>query len=217
MTLTSIFKMQVGLMILFLLASSNTTYSSEDGEYLFRHTKWGMSQEEVKKAENGEPNPGFSNKTIVYKSELMGENVLIVYTFAFNKLIRAKYMLLKYFDLNQQKRFNSSDLPKKPFIGECLADFDRFEKALIEKYGKPKTQRAGFSKETDLDNKERSDAEDLEVMENAIRDKKGYWSSAWETKDTDILLFLHGEAGKLIFEISYSSIKLRDLEKDSPL
>lgn len=207
---------QIGIMLLLILGNNSINFLAAE-EYHFRHTRWGMSQEEVKQAENEEPYSGFSGKNMVYKSELLGENVLVVYTFAFNKLIRAKYMLLKYFSQSQQKRFAKNSTVKNPFPGECIADFGKFENALIEKYGKPESQNVRYSKEIDVNNKNRTDEEDLEVMENAIRRAKGYWSSSWETKDSDILLLLHGKGGDLVFEISYSSINLQHLEKDVPL
>jgi hypothetical protein len=175
-----------------------------------------MSQEEVKKAENGEPDPKRSKgSTLVWKAELLGENVLVVYTFAFNKLVRAKYMLLKYFSWS--KTLYPSVPPPKPIVGECIVDFDKFEKALIEKYGKPEKQEARFSKEIGIVNDKRSDIEDLEVMENAIRNTKGFWASTWKTKDTQTVLILHGKSGEINFEIGYSSIKLMHLEKEAPL
>ena len=206
---------QILLIILMLSLISKITFAEEG--YGFRHTKWGMSKEEVMNNENGDPLPDFLGKTLAYKSELWGENVLIVYTFQFNKLIRAKYMLLKYFAKSQQKRFAKNSPLQNPFPGECIADFGKFENALIEKYGKPVSQDVGYSKEIDVNNKNRTDREDGEVMENAIRQAKGYWSSKWKTEDTDILLLLHGGKGDLAFEISYSSINLEHLEKDLPL
>jgi hypothetical protein len=212
----SIRKIQIGLMLALILFSNNNTYASQEEEYHFRHTRWGMSQDEVKKAENGEPDPKRSKgSTLVWKAELLGENVLVAYTFAFNKLVRAKYMLLKYFSWS--KTLYPSLTPKKPLAGECIVDFEKFEKALIEKYGKPEKQEARFSKEIDIVNDKRADIEDLEVMEDAIRNGKGFWASTWKTKDTQIVLILYGKSGEINFEIGYSSIKLVDLEKEAPL
>jgi helix-turn-helix protein len=126
-------------------------------------------------------------------------------------------MLIKYFPLDQQKRFFPSAPPKKPFTGECFVDFDKFEKALTEKYGKPENQDVRFSKEIDIDNDKRSDLEDLEFMEDEIRNNKGFWATTWKIRETEISLILHGESGKMQFEIAYSSIKLGGLEKEAPL
>jgi len=55
------------------------------------------------------------------------------------------------------------------------------------------------------------------MIEELIRTGKLAWYAKWKTKDTSILLILHGDRGELAFEISYSSIALSRLEKKPPL
>lgn len=217
MSKTSIFKLQIGI-ILLLLAISTNTYSSEE-TYHFRHTRWGMSQEDVRKTENGEPSPEFSHgSTLVWKAELLGEQVAVVYTFTFNKLVRAKYMLAKYSPSIQRTLYSIAS-PRKLFPGEFIVDYGKFEKALIEKYGKPVEHYLGAPKEV-VENKS-NDPETMgkqtSMIDEAIRANKSMWYSKWKMKDTSILLLLRGDSGDMNFEISYSSTALSHLEEKAPL
>jgi hypothetical protein len=54
-------------------------------------------------------------------------------------------------------------------------------------------------------------------MDKAIRDGKAEWYSAWKIKDTLIFLHLHGNKGKIIFEISYGSLKFKSLNDEDLL
>jgi hypothetical protein len=99
---------------------------------------WGISQEELIKSGEGLPDPEISKRdTLLYHSEVLGEKALIAYIFASNKLIRAKCMLSKYFLPDAQRLLYPSLPPKIPPLGECFRDFEKFEKAIIVKYGKP--------------------------------------------------------------------------------
>lgn len=219
MSKTSIFKLQIGIILLFLVASINT-YSGEEEKYHFRQTRWGMSQEDVKKAENGEPDHKLSGRsTLMWKAELLGEQVAVVYTFAYNKLVRAKYMFVKYSPLMQMAYNSTNGSPKKLLPGMVLLDYYKFEKALIEKYGKPYKQFSGAPKEV-INNKS-NDPEVLRkqvsMIEDAIRAKKTFWYSQWKTKDTLIILLLRGDKGEMLMEIGYSNTTLSHLENKVPL
>jgi hypothetical protein len=181
-----------------LLTSTNNGYPDEEQEYQFRHTRWGMSQSEVRLAENGEPEPDFSKgPTLVWKGELLGEQAAVVYTFAFNKLVRAKYMLAKYSSALQGTLYRLVS-PKKPSAGEFIVDFGRFEKALIEKYGKPDESYQGAPKQAHESIGTDPEAMDnaMAMIEEAIRTGKLAWYSKWKTKDTSILLILHGSPAR---------------------
>jgi hypothetical protein len=175
-----------------------------------------MSQEEVKKAENGDPDPKLSDgNSLFYKSEVLGEKALIIYTFAFNKLVRAKYMLAKYRSPDEQKLLFAVIPPQKPIAGEWIYDFFKFEKALKEKYGEPEKRHIVHPKEMDENTSDRDMGKAIEIMEKALRnDDKFGWSSLWKTKNTMIILILHSKGGRIIFEIGYSSIKLKNVEKE---
>jgi hypothetical protein len=169
---------------------------------------WGMSQEELMQGEKGLPDPEISKgDTLMYHSEVLGEKALTAYTFASNKLIRAKYMLSKYFSPDAQRLLYPSMPPKQPTLGECFRDFEKFEKALMAEHGEPdSTTHYGHPDRTDVNELE------LEIMANAIRRGQTSWYSEWKTKDTLIILLLRGEGGEMKFEIGFKSVELSDQE-----
>ncbi len=179
-------------------------------DYDFRHAKWGMSMQEVKTTENGEPISEFSKgEVLTYTSTLLGEKVVIVYAFAFNKLVRSKYMLAKYSKPLWSILFKSFPQPELS-KGYFVLDFDKFKKELTEKYGKPFEEGWGYKRE-DLNLVE------LELFEKAIRAGEGGISAKWKTDKTNIRLFVFGAGGEIKFEIGYSSRELESLEKKDGL
>lgn len=127
MTKTSRWKMQKALILAFVLTSAHIASTAEEAGYDFRHTRWGMSQQDVRGAENGEPEANFSKgSNLVWK--LLDEPVVVVYTFAFNKLVRAKYTLAKYSSALQRTLYLNLS-PKKALLGEFIVDFGKYEEA----------------------------------------------------------------------------------------
>ena len=201
----------LALLILILLVVLYSRAFAND-KYNFRQTKWGMSKEEVMKSESSEPDHIFSKgDTLAYHSEIFGEKVLILYKFSFNKLVWAKYILSKYL-------FEKG----KIIEGLPIIDFGKFEDILKKKYGKPKDNGTKF-KTKELRDKLRiliesgDGKESTELMDKSIREGKAWWYSAWESKDTLILLHLHGNKGRIIFEISYASLLLKRLTDEDLL
>jgi hypothetical protein len=181
--------------------------------YDFRHTKWGMSMQEVKETENGEPINKFSKGDVLtYTSTLLDEKVVIVYTFAFNKLVRAKYMFAKYSDSLWRVFFPSFPYEKLS-LGLCLLDFEKFKKELSKKHGEPLDDGWTVNKEYDLEDLVKG-KEGLELLEKAIKAKKGGCYARWRSDKTEIILIVSGRDDKISFEIGYSSEELRSLEKD---
>ena len=154
------------------------------------------------------PDPEISKRdTLMYHSEVLGEKALTAYIFASNKLIRAKYMLSKYFPPDAQRLLYPSLPPKTPSLGECFRDFEKFEKAIIAEHGKPySTTHHGHPDRTEVNVLE------LIILENAIRSGQTSWYSKWKTKDTLIILLLRGEAEEMKFEIGFKRIDLSDQE-----
>jgi hypothetical protein len=197
-------------LILLLLIALNSKIFAND-EYNFRQTKWGMSKEEVIKNESSEPDKVFTKgDTLAYHSDIFGEKVLILYKFSFNKLVWAKYILYRYL------------FEKEKVIAPApIVDFDIFDKKLINKYGKPEKKGVKISKENQKRYKQLekggNDKDIIEFMDKAIRDGNAEWYSAWKIKDTLILLHLHGNKGKINFEISYGSLKFKGLNDEDLL
>jgi hypothetical protein len=183
-------KLQVALLVVALfLAYSGSAYSAEGQEYHFRQTRWGMSQEQVR----------------------------VVYNFAFNKLVRAKYVILKH---NPTLRKILKPTVSPPSDTAFVHDFERFENALTERYGKPSKEYLGAPTEVHED--KRTDDEALRAQINMIREAiqngKTAWYAEWRVKeDTSIILIVGGKSGEMTFEIAYASIALRSLERKAPL
>jgi hypothetical protein len=174
-----------------------------------------MTQEEVRRAENGEPDPRFSQGDILlWKTELLGEEVLVIYKFAFNKLVRAKYAIVKY---SQDFRSVFKSPASPPLGSQYVLDFDKFEKALINKYGQPNEQYLGAPKEVTEDKKTDSETiqRHIDMTREAIQNRKTAWYSKWNTKDTAVLLILHGDSGHLNLELGYSSILLGNIRENA--
>ena len=201
-------------------------------QYTFRQTRWGMTQAEVRNAENGEPDPQFSKgDSLAWRTTILGEHAFVVYTFAFNKLVRAKYMLAtanptiqsvlgvpKTCD-NWPPEYRSPANRHLPNCGDVstdgkfLLDFNRFEEALKKRYNAPIKDYKGVPPEANLSGSEEEVLAALNLIERTIRSGKLAWSSQWKTKDTNIIFLLRGSGGELLYEIGYSSI---DLKSDDP-
>ena len=198
------------VIIILTISLNSQLFASE--EYNFRQTKWGISKEEVKTSESAAIDESLSkHDTLSYNSEIFGEKVLILYKFSFNKLIWAKYILSRYL------------FEKEKVIAPApIADFGKFEKILEKKYGKTKDRGVKFKTKELRDKlsnyiKNEQDKESTELADKLIREGKAWWYSTWETKDTLILLYLHGNKGRIIFEISYDSLKLKRLTDEDLL
>jgi hypothetical protein len=89
--------------------------------YNFRHTKWGMTPEEVIASEAMTPIEK-DEKMIKYKTRVLDKNVELLYLFAQNKLIGASYKLNENY-INSERFFKI---------------YNRFKEELVNKYGPPK-------------------------------------------------------------------------------
>lgn len=83
------------LLLIIMLCSISVTYAvSQDEEFDFRKTRWGMTMEQVKASEKT-PIVFESKDSIAYSVEVTGweKKVRVVYNFIDDKLVRAKYYL----------------------------------------------------------------------------------------------------------------------------
>ena len=159
---------------------------SEDFD--FRKTRWGMTVAEVKSsepltvAEEGKNYLG-------YKTQVIGKNVLVIYIFADNQLVRSKYMLAE------------SHTNKNDFI----TDYDDFKEILQKKYGKPSLDKIFWK--NDLYKDDHSDWGIAISLGHLIH------LSKWETQDTEIIDILTGENYKITCGVEYASKNLKSIEK----
>lgn len=96
---------------------------SQNGQYDFRKTSWGMAKEEVKVTENIKPDLEEDNR-LVYSVEIDGRDYDCIYLFLENKLYRSWYTL-------KDKYIN-----KDSYIDE----YKRLKELLTKNFGKPKKE-----------------------------------------------------------------------------
>ena len=154
----------------------------------FRKTVWGMSKSQVKATESGKPKKE-DDSTFVYVGRVSGMNALIIYIFAENKLVRAKYLF-------REQHSNENDY---------ISDYDNLKKALVKKYGKVKDEKSVWRDDLYKDN--------YSKWGFAVSLGHRIYYSQWETKDTEIFLVLSGENYKIDLVAEYCSKVLKDLEK----
>jgi hypothetical protein len=166
-------------------AKEETTKSSSLN---FRKTKWGMSKKEVKKTETGKIVRD-DEKVLVYNGIVSNIDALIVYIFASDKLVRAKYMFT----------------PKHTNKNDYLIDYDNVKETLTKKYGSPQPDDSYWRNELYKD--------DYSEWGFAVSLGHLTYSSEWETENTKILLMLSGENYDIDLNAEYSSKALKYLEE----
>jgi hypothetical protein len=153
----------------------------------FRETNWGMSREQVRKIEKA----AFSRETeraLVYEGKIGGLNCRILYFFAQEKLVRAKYLI------------NEEHANKNDYIG----DFNSLKESVIKNYGKPIGDSITWKNE-----RYKSDPKQWGL---AISIGDLSYFTNWDTPNTEIIEALFGDNNKISLGIQYASVKLRLLE-----
>ena len=176
----------------------------------FRQTRWGMTQEQVLATESSRPSEvrRSSGEVIVqYDSiPLAGLDSRVIYIFANDKLVRAKYL----FDVEHD---NQNDF---------IADFRTVEPLLREKYGKPANERAIWADDSTQDEPKSYLDQDRATPANILPSDRlvGFAVSLghlklytqWQTAGTKILHALTGENYQITHQIEYRSVELESLE-----
>ena len=154
-----------------------------------RHTRWGMTQEEVIKSEEKMDPVEVTENMIQYKTQIMKNNVGLQYVFVEDKLIGAIYKLDDNF-INSD-RFRST--------------YNKFRTALINKYGQPSEDKTNWVTDTfKNDRKKWGLALSLGHVE---------YASSWRTKNTFIECSLREENYYVLCLIEYWSSEFSDLIK----
>ena len=107
------------LAVAFIIALSVQAKLSWGENYNFRYTRWGMTEDEVIASES-KLDPTEKNENLLkYKTQVLGNNVELIYQFAQNKLIGSSYKLDDNY-LNSQHFINT---------------YNKFKAKLVQKYG----------------------------------------------------------------------------------
>ena len=124
------FKKLLFLAFIFILLARTEFGWAEN--FNFRHTRWGMTQDEVIGSEEKMVPVEKTRHLIRYKIQILDKNVELLYLFALDKLIGSSYKLDDNY-LNSQ---------------HFITTYNKFKQALVRKYGRPDEEITDWLNET---------------------------------------------------------------------
>lgn len=153
----------------------------------FRKAEWGMSKDQVKKIENIKISQE-NEEMIAYKGELSTFDVLILYVFTKDKLVRGIYGIT-------ESHMNKTD---------HISDYSILKELLNKKYGEPTQDTKHWKKDLYRD----------DPQEWGLAISVGHLTlfTAWETENTEITMALTGDNFKITHKVQYQSKALGGLE-----
>lgn len=154
-----------------------------------RNVRWGMSPQEVIRAENNttiETQEGY----IQYNVTLNGLDALLIYEFAFNKLVNAMWTIRDSdFDMNS-----------------CISKYDSFKLKLTEKYGTPSVSRDIWRNDLFRDNPSQWNTALVLGQYSKV--------TAWTNSRTEIKFYITGKDTMPSMSLIYGSRQFKDLLKE---
>ena len=179
-----------------VLLNDNGTWSivkeTNFGTKDFRNCKWGMTKNDVLKAEKLKASDLSYNEAqgMGSASSIASLSCQVLYIFAHDKLVRSKYYITESHSNNNL--FVEQDYPK-------------LKELLIKKYGPPVKEDTLWSNDLYKDSPQEWG------MALVVGHLSFYCS--WETEKTAIVLYLSGDNFKVNFGIEYSSKEWGGLEQ----
>lgn len=163
----------------------------------FRNALWGMTKEQVRKAESSEfikasrvEGDMSGIEMLMYKTDALGMSAVIGYYFAGDALTRARYIISEtHSDYNLY-----------------IKDFEKIEGQLTEKYGAPSRDQKLWSNELFKD--------DPSKYGLAIASGHVTYVSEWYPNETTIQLLMRGDNFKVSLWVEYTGDKFAEYEKD---
>ena len=174
-----------------------TAMFSEDQEFDFRNTNWGMTIEQVRVSEGSREAQIVKDDKIVYIDTISNRTFGVYYHFIDNKLVRGGYALL-------EKHTNRN---------LYIQDYNDMKELLINKYGEPSDKwRDGknYSKQVWLDDLYKDDPKDWGM---AICLGHLVYQLCWETPKSEIASKLNGDNYKIWLNIQYFSKEFKELRE----
>jgi len=156
----------------------------------FRGVEWGSSPETVTESEAKAP-ASEGDGQLVFEDSIDNLDCYAIFTFVQGQLVRGTYGIT-------EEHANQND-----YIG----DYMKLKNLLEKKYGEPATDRTIWK--DDLYKDRRDD------WGMAIATSRLVYNSTWVSGDTDIMLGLYGDNYDIHLTIWYSSISLKNLEKEA--
>ena len=162
-------------------ANTQSNYDPDAIEkYDFRKAHWGMSKQEVKDSEDGEPALEKENN-LEYSTVMFEVQFQIGYTFFNDELIRAGFLMLTKPETNEE---------------------------YVEKYNQLKKELTKINGEPVIDTKQSIDpsktvAEDKKA--DAVCNGDMLYATQWDLPHTDIQLVLRGDKSECVLTVLYLS------------
>lgn len=177
--------------LVFIASISVQAKLSWSENYTFRYTRWGMTAEEVIAAESMLDPIEKNENTIKYKTQVLGRNVELIYSFVQNQLTGSSYII------------NENYLNSQHFI----TSYRKLKAALTQKYGPSKVDQINW----------RNDAFRNISSKKGLALSLGHvdYLSSWETPDTTISCSLKEDNYYVLCSIIYKSKKLAALRQGS--
>jgi len=154
----------------------------------FRNATWGMSADQVRKLEQGEPVHD-KDDVIGYSTSVVGLDCWAAYFFVDDKFVRGRYVI-------NEAHSNLNDF---------INDFENLKQALSKKYGQPSFDNKNWRNDLYQD--------DFDKWGFAISLGHLVYAASWETEDSDIYLSLTGENYETSLLIEYASKAFSGLEQ----
>jgi hypothetical protein len=175
-------------LLTFLFVAASMQIFSQD----FRKANWGETQDVVKTNETATLNATKSTSDMLfYESALGDKKVEVVYKFAENKLVRAKYNLLETYTDNNT----------------YYSDYLHFKALLTKKYGPPDSYEQKWFNDTYK--------HDIGYIGQALSSGHVFILETWNQDKTEISHALYSEKKKILHAIEYVSTKYGHLEKEA--
>jgi hypothetical protein len=175
--------------LLALCLAATWAAATDTTPYDFRHTTWGMSQEQVIAAEKTEPAKETEN-TLAYPIKIQGKNYLLMYLFVNDKLAKSAYTLLDNFT-------NKADY---------MVEYEKIKNLLVKLYGTPADDGKNWKDDTYRDNPER--------WAMAIAKGELEYRAEWQTDKTAISSNIYGNNYDINLIIAYESKELSSLFRE---
>lgn len=170
-------------------AGPDSAVTSTDG-HTFRQTTWGMSPAEVIAAEGKDPD-ATQDGMLFYGDTVGGSDVVAVYIFVEDKLVRAAYV-------SDESYTNANNY---------IREYRKFLDLLTQKYGAPEKEDTYWSQEMFRDNPSN--------YGTALQMGHAVWEASWSTSRSDVLLQLSGGNYEATLKIQYVSKGLKHLEEQA--
>ena len=166
------------VIIIAMLVGAETVWAEG---FNFRHTRWGMTQDEVIGSEEKLIPVEKTRHLIRYKLQVLNKNVELIYLFSLDKLIGSTYVLDDNF-LNSQ---------------HFITTYHKFKRALARKYGRPDEESTNWLNKTYKFNRKKWGL--------ALSLGHTKYASVWNTNHTTIETNLRGNNHNVLCFVEYKS------------